>query len=237
VPLVWVLIAGDDGERESLGRTGTGAANVCVISNSDAGVAAAWRARTVCGLLGGPDPRERNVPSDASAARGGSETVPLVECALTVANASIASEVRRFARMEEEASGGTVRLVARLRGPMGEGGRVVVFVSVGCVSSACRIGQRCTRRRNPCQTNVRYMSASEMGRTCLDDAETGESTDIDTDTAHVVVLHPFEDCCSWSHARVQVKQLRPVRDCPAWIRRGVGVSCAARSQVKVPYPP
>jgi hypothetical protein len=85
----------------------------------------------VCGRLGGPDPRERNVPSDASAARGGSETVTLVECTLTVANASISSEVRRLARTEkEEASGGTVRLVARLRGPMGEGGRVVVIVSV-----------------------------------------------------------------------------------------------------------
>jgi hypothetical protein len=66
------------------------------------------------------------VPSDASAARGGRETVPLVECALTVANASIASEVRRLARMEEEgASGGTVKLLARLRGPIGEGGSVV----------------------------------------------------------------------------------------------------------------
>jgi hypothetical protein len=42
VPLfVWVLITGDDGEHESLGRTGGGSANVCVISNSDAGVAAA----------------------------------------------------------------------------------------------------------------------------------------------------------------------------------------------------
>lgn len=76
---VCVLIAGDDGERESFGRAGAGTAKVCVISNSDAGVAAACRARTVCGLLGGPDARERSVPSDASAARGGSETVPLVE--------------------------------------------------------------------------------------------------------------------------------------------------------------
>jgi hypothetical protein len=158
------LIAGDDGERESLGRTGGGGPNVCVISNSDAGVAEAWRARTVCGLLGGADPRERNVPSDASAARGGSETVPLVECALTVANASIASEVRRLARMEEEgASGGTVKLLARLRGPIGEGGSVVVFVS-GCASSAWRIGQRCTRRRNPCQMDVRYNAHAKGDR-------------------------------------------------------------------------
>jgi hypothetical protein len=120
--------------------------------------------RTVCGLLGGPDPRERNVPSDASATRGGSETVPLVECALTVANASIASEVRRLARMEEEgASGGTIKLLARLRGPIGEGGSVVVFVS-GCASSAWRIGQRCTRRRKPCQMDVRYNAHAKGDR-------------------------------------------------------------------------
>ena len=49
----------------------------------------------------------------------------------------------------------------------------------------------------------------------LDDTETGKSAHIDADTAHVVVLHPFEDCRSRSHARVQVKELRPVRDCPA----------------------
>ena len=51
----------------------------------------------------------------------------------------------------------------------------------------------------------------------LDDAETGKSAHIDADTAHVVVLHPFKDCRSRSHARVQVKELRPVWDCPAWI--------------------
>jgi hypothetical protein len=82
--------------------------------------------------------------------------VPLVECVLTVANASIASEVRRLARMDEEdTSGGTVRLLARLRGPIGEGGSVVDFVS-GCASSAWRIGQQCTRRRKPYQMKVRY---------------------------------------------------------------------------------
>ena len=161
-PFDWVLIAGDEGERESLGRVGGGGAKDCVISNNDAGVvaAAAWRTRTVCGLLGAaapPDARVRSVPRDASAARGGSETVPLVECAFTVANASIASEVRRLlARMveAEDASGGTVRLLARLRRPIGEGGSVVglAAASVGCwccASSARRIGQRCMRRRKP----------------------------------------------------------------------------------------
>jgi hypothetical protein len=138
-PFVWVLIAGVDGERDILGRTGTaGTANDCVISKSDAGVAAEWRgARTVCWLLGGPAAtRERSVPSDASAARGGSETVPLVECVLTVAKASIASEVRRFGR-GDDTSGGTVRLLARLRWPMGEGGNVVVDVVGLAASGAC----------------------------------------------------------------------------------------------------
>ena len=77
-PFVWVFIAGEDGERESLGRTAcrrgstAGAANACAISNRDAGIAVEWRrssrGRTVCGLLGGPAARERSVPSDASAA-------------------------------------------------------------------------------------------------------------------------------------------------------------------------
>ena len=49
----------------------------------------------------------------------------------------------------------------------------------------------------------------------LDDAEAGKSAYIDADTAHVVVLHPFEDRRSRSHARVQVKEFRPVWDCPA----------------------
>ena len=214
------MIAGDDGERESLGRTAAGPANDCVISNSDAGVAAEWRARTVCGLLGGPGARARSVPSDASAARGGSETVPLVECAFTVAKASTASEVRRLARMEEDdVSGGTVRLLARLRGPMGEGGSVVVvLVSAGCASSVMRNGQRCTRRRKPCRVEREtWTREGETDGTCLDDAETGESADVDAQTADVVVLHPFKDRRSRSHARVQVKKLRPVRDCPPWI--------------------
>ena len=163
----WVLIAGDEGERESLGRTGGGGAKDCVISNSDAGVAvvaAAWRTRTVCGLLGAPpDVRERSVPREASAARGGRETVPLVECVLTVANASIASEVRRLLARRVEAvdvsGGSTVRLLARLRRPIGEGGSVPVVVGLPsvvlgcccccCASSARSIGQRCMRRRNP----------------------------------------------------------------------------------------
>jgi hypothetical protein len=43
----------------------------------------------VCGELGGGPARERSVPSDASATRGGGETVPvpLVECTLTIAKA------------------------------------------------------------------------------------------------------------------------------------------------------
>ena len=78
--------------------------------------------------------------------------MPLVECVLTVANEGSASDVRRLGRMEDEdVSGGTVRLLARLRPPMGDGGRVVVVLaSVGCASSAMRIGQRCMRRKNPC---------------------------------------------------------------------------------------
>ena len=78
----------------------------------------------VCGL-GGPA-RERSVPSDASATRGGGDTVPIVECSLTVAKAGTTSDVRRLGRMNVvwEAA---VRLLARLR-PFtgeGEGGSVV----------------------------------------------------------------------------------------------------------------
>jgi hypothetical protein len=40
---------------------------------------------------------------------------------------------------------------------------------------------------------------------------------MDAGTADVVVLHLFEDRHSQSHAQVQVKELRSVRDCPAWI--------------------
>ena len=167
-PFDWVFTRGKDGERESLGRTTVaGAAKACVISNSDAGAAIEWRARMVCGLLlGAPAPvRERSVPSDASAARGGSETVPLGECALMVANAGNASEVRRLGRMEDGAYGGTVRLLARLRPLIGDGGRVVGLASVswGCwTSSTRRIGQRCTRRKKPCppKKNIEILYAS-----------------------------------------------------------------------------
>jgi hypothetical protein len=103
------------------------------------------RTRIVCGL-GGPA-RRRSVPSDASAARGGSETVPLVECALTVTKAGDTSDVRRLVRMEA-ASGLTVRVLARLR-PTGDGGKVGGLASV-CTSSMRSTGHRCTRRKRPC---------------------------------------------------------------------------------------
>jgi hypothetical protein len=72
----------------------------------------------VCGLDGVA--RRRSVPSDASAARLGGETVPLVECVLTVAKAGTASDVRRLGRIDV-GSGTTVRLLARLR-LIGDGG-------------------------------------------------------------------------------------------------------------------
>jgi hypothetical protein len=107
------------------------------------------RTRMVCGLEGPPGPRQRSVPSDASAARGGGETVPLVESAFTVAKAATASDVRRLGRMDA-ASEVTFRLLARLR-LMGDGGSVVGLDSRGCwMSSVMRIGQRWTRRRKPC---------------------------------------------------------------------------------------
>jgi hypothetical protein len=155
-PFVCVFITGDEGERESLGRIccrrgSVGAASACAISNRDAGVAVECRrgsrTRIVCGL-GGPA-RERNVPSDASATRGGGETVPFVEWVLTDAKAGAASDVRRRERMEV-ANGATVRLVARLR-LTGDGGSVIGLDSTGCwISSVRSIGQRCTRWRKPC---------------------------------------------------------------------------------------
>ena len=73
-------------------------------------------------------------------------------------NASIAPEVHDFERMEEDdVRGGTVRLPAHLRGPMGEGDSVVVvLVSVGCALSPRRISQRFMRRRKLCELEVRY---------------------------------------------------------------------------------
>jgi hypothetical protein len=155
-PFACAFIAGEEGERDGLGRTtccrrgSVGVASAWAISNRDAGVVVEWRrgsrARIVRGL-GGPA-RRRSVPSDDSAARGGSETVPLVECALTVAKAGDTSDVRRLERMEV-ASGLTVRLLARLR-PMGDGGKVDGLASVCCWTSSLSTGQRCTRRKKPC---------------------------------------------------------------------------------------
>jgi len=79
-------MAGEEGEREILGRTccrrgSVGPASDCAISNREAGVAVECRrgsrTRTVCGL--GGTTRKRSVPRDASAPREGGETVPLVE--------------------------------------------------------------------------------------------------------------------------------------------------------------
>jgi hypothetical protein len=70
-----------------------------------------------------------------------------------------------------------------------------------------------------------------MVRTCLDDAETTKSTHVDAGTADIVVLHLFEDRCSRSHARVQVKELRPVRDCPAWIGEALVGQAGRRREV------
>lgn len=161
----------------------------------------------VCGL-GGPA-RERSVPSDASATRGGGETVPLVECTLTVAKACATSDVRRLGRMNV-ACGVTDRLLARLRLlPTGEGdgGSVVGLDSRGCWSSSVRsIGQQCTRRRKPCIASVRISCVSALSffysggkDTHLDDAETRKSPNIDAETTHVVVLHPFKDRLSRPH--------------------------------------
>jgi hypothetical protein len=159
-PFACVLIAGEEGERDSLGRTtcckrgsAGAAASDCAISNRDPGVVVEWRLgsrmRIVCGLGGGPA-RRRSVPSDASAARGGGETVPLVECAFTAAKAGDTSDVRRLGRMEVVANGLTFRLLARLR-PTGDGGNVGGLASDGCWNSLFRrTGHRCTRRKKPC---------------------------------------------------------------------------------------
>lgn len=112
----------------------------------------------VCGL--GGLTRERSVPSDASATRGGGETVPLVECSFTVAKAGTTSDVRRLGRMNA-ACEAAVRLLARLRPFAGEGdgGSVAGLDSWGCwISSARSIGQRCTRRRKPYRPCVRISS-------------------------------------------------------------------------------
>jgi hypothetical protein len=110
----------------------------------------------VCGELGGGPARERSVPSDASATRGGGETVPvpLVECTLTIAKACATSDVRRLGRTDVECRA-TEKLLARLRPPLtgeGDGGSVVGLDSGCCCCwiSSVSIGQRCTRRRKPC---------------------------------------------------------------------------------------
>jgi hypothetical protein len=91
----------------------------------------------VCGLSGLT--RERNVPSDASATRGGGETVLLVECSFTVAKAGTTSDVQCLGRMNA-ACEATVRLLARLRPFAGEGagGRVAGLDSWGCWISSVR---------------------------------------------------------------------------------------------------
>lgn len=161
----------------------------------------------VCGL-GGPA-RERSVPSDASATRVGGETVPLVECSLTVANACTTSDVRRLGRMNV-ACAATDMLLARLRLPTGEGdgGSVACLDSRGCcwITSVRSIGQRCTRRRKPCTACVRISCGSRLffflmrrEDMHLDDAETCKSPTIDAETTHVVVLHPFKYRLSRPH--------------------------------------
>ena len=114
----------------------------------------------VCGELGGGPARERSVPSDASATRGGGETVPvpLVECTLTVAKAGATSDVRRLGRTDVACEAMDI-LLARLRLPLtgeGDGGSVIGLDSGGCCCwiSSVSMGQRCTRRRNPYVHNV-----------------------------------------------------------------------------------
>jgi len=168
-PFACVFTTGEEGERESLGRTtccrrgSVGTASACAISNRDAGVVVECRrgsrTRMVCGELGSPA-RERSVPSEASATRGGGETVPvlLVECTLTVAKVCTTSDVRRLGRTNV-VCGAMERLLARLRKlppPLmgeGDGGSVVGLDSWGWISSVS-IGQRCTRRRKPCMHGV-----------------------------------------------------------------------------------
>jgi hypothetical protein len=82
-------------------------------------------------------------------------------------------------------------------------------------------------QRKPCQLNVRYGPAREMVRTCLDDAKTSKSAHVDAGTADIVVLHILKDCHSRLHVQIQVKELRSVQDCPAWIG---GVRWASRPQ-------
>ena len=168
----------------------------------------------VCGELGGGPARERSVPSDASATRGGGETVPvpLIECTLTVAKAGATSDVRRLGRTDVECAA-TDMLLARLRPPPtgeGDGGSVVGLDSGGCCcwTSSVSMGQRCTRRRKPCMHMVyvrisswvcMFVFSVRREDTHLDDAETCKPPNIDAETAHVVVLHPFKDRLSRSH--------------------------------------
>jgi hypothetical protein len=129
-----------------------GTARACAISNKDAGVVVECRrgsrTRMVCGELDGGPARERSVPSDASATRGGGETVPvpLVECTLTVAKACATSDVRRLGRTDV-ACGEKEKLLARLRLALtgeGDGGSVVGLDSRGCCCwiSSVSMGQR-----------------------------------------------------------------------------------------------
>ena len=209
-PFACVFTTGEEGERESLGRTtcrrgSVGPASACAISKRDAGVVVECRrgsrTRMVCGL-GGPA-RERSVPSDASATRGGGETVPPVECSLTVAKTGATSDGRRLGRMKV-ACGATDRLLARFRllSGEGDGGSVADLASRGCwIASVRSIGQQYTRRRKPCTECVRTSCGScfFFFYAHLDDAETCKSPNIDAETTHVVVLHPFKDRLSRSH--------------------------------------
>src|SRR6266436_16859 len=101
-------------------RGSVGPARACAISNRDAGVVVECRRgsriRMVCGELGGGPPRARSVPRDASATRGGGETVPvpLVECTLTVVKTCATSDVRRLGR-RDVACEAMDMLLARLR--------------------------------------------------------------------------------------------------------------------------
>jgi hypothetical protein len=138
-----------------------GTARACAISNRDAGVVVECRrgsrTRIVCGELGDGPARERSVPRDASATRGGGDTVPvpLIECTLTVVKAVATSDVRRLGRTDVACEAMDM-LLARLRPPPltgeGDGGSVVGLDSGGCCCwiSSVSMGQRCTRRRKPC---------------------------------------------------------------------------------------
>lgn len=133
--------------------------------------------------------------------------VPLVEYTLTVAKAGATSDVRRLGRTDVVCEAKDM-LLARLRPPLkgeGDGGSVVGLDSWGCCCwiSSVSIGQRCTRRRKPCMRLRVWGSVLNCGAgekmTHLDGTETCKPPNIDAETAHVVVLHPFKDRLSRPH--------------------------------------